>query len=180
MLERGIRSDQLDTMRAQVAAAEGLLDYAVTEMREIMQELRPTELDEESLLAKLGEYVRWFESYSGIPVNLKVAGTEGPLDSHVQTSIFRVAQEALANARKHARARTVELEISFAPDAVECVVRDDGVGFDADRAAALRSTSYWGITGMRERMLLIGGDLEITSAPGDGTQVRVRVPLGAA
>lgn len=180
MLERTGRAERLDTMRAEVAAAAGLLDYAVAEMRGLMQELRPGELDEETLVTKLGEYVRRFERQFAIPVHFDWAGEECVLPHYAQLSLFRVVQEALTNVRKHANAQSVGVRIRFGPEAVECVVRDDGVGFDPDRAAALRGTSYWGLRGMRERMLLVGGDLVISRADDGGTEIRARVPVDAA
>lgn len=177
MLERAMRAERLDTMRAEVAAVAGLLDYAVTEMRDLMQELRPGELDEESLTSKLSGYARRFERLAGIPVQLDTTGEEYALPFDTQLSLFRVVQEALTNVRKHANARTVVVRVHFDPDAVECVVRDDGVGFDPDRAAALRGSSYWGLRGMRERMLLVGGDLAISSGDDGGAEIRARVPV---
>ncbi len=176
MLARAGRSEQLEAMRAQVAAAEGLLDCAVSEMRDIMHELSPVALEEAFLTAKLREYASRYEGYSGLPVELKVVGTEFPLGFYVQVSLFRIVQEALANVRKHANARSVTIAVEFTPDAVRCSVRDDGAGFDPDRAAALGATSHWGLTGMRERTLLVGGELTISSSPGEGTEVRVHVP----
>lgn len=180
MLERTGRAERLDTMRAEVAAAAGLLDYAVTEMRGLMQELRPGELDEETLVTKLGEYARRFERQFAIPVQFDSTGEECVLPHYAQLSLFRVVQEALTNVRKHANAHSVGVRVRFGPEAVECVVRDDGVGFDPDRAAALRGTSYWGLRGMRERMLLVGGDLVISRADDGGTEIRARVPVDAA
>jgi two-component system, NarL family, sensor kinase len=176
MLERTGRAERLDTMRAEVAAAEGLLDYAVTEMRDLMQEMRPGELDEESLLAKLAGYVKRYERQSGIPVALSATGDEYALPFSIQLSLFRVVQEALTNARKHADAHKIAIDVRFGQGAVECAITDDGVGFDPDRAAALRGTSYWGLRGMRERMLLIGGDLSICSDD-TGTTIAASVPV---
>lgn len=179
MLERTARADRIDAMRAEVAAAGGLLDYAVAEMRDLMQELRPGELDEEALLTKLGEYARRFERQSGIPVRFEAVGEERALPYYAQLSLFRVVQEALNNVRKHANARGAEIQVRFGSEAVECIVRDDGIGFDPDRAAALRGTSYWGLRSMRERMLLVGGDLMISSANDGGTVIHARVPVDA-
>jgi two-component system sensor histidine kinase DegS len=176
MLSRAGRSEQLETMRAQVAAAEGLLDYAVSEMRDIMYELSPLALEEASLTATLREYVSRYESNSGIPVDVNVVGTECSLEAHIRVSVFRVVQEALANVRKHANARSVAIAVEFTPGAVRCSVRDDGAGFDSDRAAALGATAHWGLTGMRERMALVGGELVISSSPGEGTEVAMHVP----
>lgn len=178
MLERTSRSDRLDSLRAQIAAAEGLIDYAMLEMREIMRELRPAALDEESLIAKISELAANYQERWETPVDLKVLGTESALGLHVQVSLFRVVQEALSNVRKHANARHIQIEIGFAADAVSCTVRDDGTGFDPDRASVLGTMSHWGLVGMKERMLLICGELTVTSEAGEGTEVRARVPWG--
>ena len=177
MLQRTARSDQLDAIRAEIAAAEGLLDYAVSEMREIMQELRPVELDEATLATKLAECARRFEAHSGVRAHLATTGAEIPLDYDIQVCLYRVVQEALSNVRKHANARSVEIGCTFAEDTVECSVADDGEGFDPDRARVLEQASHWGIAGMRERMLLIGGEVDVVSQPGEGTRVVARVPV---
>ncbi len=107
-------------------------------------------------------------------------GAEISVSSHVQVCLFRVVQEALTNVRKHARARHIDVEVRFGPTEVECLVRDDGRGFDLDLARELDPESHVGLTSMRSRMLMIGGRLDIVSAAGEGTQVRARVPLDVA
>jgi len=180
MLERSARSQQLDGMHALIAAAEGLLDHAQFEMREIMRELRPVELEEaESLGAKIALYAEAYEQQWGIPVRLSSVGRERLVGRHVQVSLFRVVQEALSNVRKHANATGVDIEIRFDADQVECRVKDDGKGFDIDATSGFSTASQWGLVGMRERVLMLGGTLEIISAPGKGTEIRACVPLGA-
>jgi two-component system nitrate/nitrite sensor histidine kinase NarX len=88
-----------------------------------------------------------------------------------------VVQEALSNARKHANAHTLEVDLRFESASVECIVRDDGNGFDPGEVQALSGTSHWGLSSMGERMLMIGGELEVESILGQGTEVRARVPL---
>jgi two-component system sensor histidine kinase UhpB len=97
----------------------------------------------------------------------------------VEATCFRVAQEALTNVIRHAQARRVELELRVAGGALELAVRDDGRGFDVAEARrrAIRGGSQ-GLLSMQERVALTEGDLEIDSAPGRGTAVRARFPLG--
>jgi len=177
MLERAGRCEELEATRARTAAAEGLLDHALFEMRGIMSELRPVELEEESLLARVHEYSVAHEKQWGIEVELSVIGTETGVSRPVQVSLFRVVQEALTNTRKHANTLSVQVEIRYDPAVVQCTVRDNGCGFDEDQLDAPGATSHWGLASMRDRMLMVGGELEITSAPGEGTEVRARVPL---
>jgi len=177
MLQRTDSTESVESIRAQVAAAQGLLDYAVTEIRELMQEASPSELETSSLVATLSELADRTRQHWGIPVDLTVSGTEAALPQHVQVSFFRVAQEALTNVRKHAKATCVRLELAYASQSVECNVIDDGTGFDQDRAAAIGAIAHWGLGNMRERMRLIGGVLDIESEPGVGTRIRARLPL---
>ena len=143
-----------------------------------MRELRPAELEEESLVAKIEHYARTVEKRGGTPIIVQLDGEEAPVGNAVQVCVFRVVQEALSNARKHADARKIDVSIRFTPAYVECIVKDDGVGFDTAKAEALDSTSHWGLASMKERMLMISGDLHIVSTPGQGTEVCVRAPLG--
>jgi len=177
MLQRTDSTESVESIRAQVAAAQGLLDYAVTEIRELMQEASPSELETKSLVATLCELADRTRQHWGIPVDLTVSGTEAALPHHVQVSFFRVAQEALSNVRKHAKATCVRMELAYTPQSVECSVIDDGTGFDQDRAAAIGAIAHWGLGNMRERMRLIGGVLDIESEPGSGTSIRARLPL---
>jgi signal transduction histidine kinase len=97
----------------------------------------------------------------------------------VETTLYRIAQEALNNAAKYSRARRIEVILERRADAVRLVIEDDGIGFDAGGDANGRG---FGLIGMRERAALVGGSLEIESAPGQGTTVfvRVDVPAGAS
>jgi signal transduction histidine kinase len=92
----------------------------------------------------------------------------------VEATIYRVVQEALTNAVKHASARRIDVEVREADDAVDIVVRDDGQGFDAATAAC---SEGFGLLGMRKRIALVGGTLAVVSSPGEGTEVRARVPV---
>ncbi len=116
--------------------------------------------------------VRGFEERSGIRAQLQASGDPSLLDEEKQTVIYRVAQEALANAGRHAHARSVALALDVIGEAVELRIRDDGVGFDP---VACHGDGL-GLGGMAERARLVGGDLDLRSSPGSGTELTLRVP----
>lgn len=105
-------------------------------------------------------------------LRLVVEGEERPLPASAEHAVLRILQEAVTNAAKHARAECIEARVAFAADALECAIRDDGVGFDPD---AVEEGS--GLAGMLERAASVGAELDIRSEPSGGTVVRVRLPL---
>ena len=149
-------------------------------MRELATDLRPPLLDEFGLEAALRWYVEREAKRAGIAFRLSLAHLDERPPIAVETTCFRLAQEALTNVIRHAQARVVDVELSEATGTLQLVVRDDGQGFDV--AAARRRATQGGSQGllsMQERVALAGGELEIESAPGKGTAVRARLPLAA-
>lgn len=143
-------------------------------------ELRPTALDDLGIRAALTNYVQDWSDRVSIPARLHTSGLlDERLAPDVETTLYRIAQEALNNAAKYSRAGRVEVILERRADSVLLVVEDDGVGFDADDDASGRG---FGLAGMRERAALVGGSLEVESARGQGTTVFVRidVPGGAS
>ncbi len=158
-----------------------LVDGAMARMRDLAQHLRPPLLDERGLEEALKWYVEREAKRAGLAFRLAL----GPLPKRppvtLEAVLFRIVQEALTNVVRHAQARVVEVELSEAEGALQLVVHDDGRGFDvaAVRARVTNGESQ-GLLNMEERAALAGGDLEIDSAPGQGTSIRVRLPLPAA
>jgi signal transduction histidine kinase len=106
-----------------------------------------------------------------------IATQEGPLNAlpwEDQMVIFRVAQEAIQNVRKHAQANEIELSIAATPEGVHWKIMDDGRGFDPEAAA---KPDHFGLLGMRERVEFAGGTLQVKSRPGAGTEVEAHLPL---
>jgi signal transduction histidine kinase len=157
-----------------------LVDGAIARMRDLAQDLRPPLLDEQGLDASLRWYVEREAGRAGLAFRLRLTHLEQRPPAAVETTCFRVAQEALTNVIRHAQARVVEVELGRAAGMLQLVVRDDGRGFDVP-AARLRAAhgGSQGLLSMQERVALAGGDLEIDSAPGRGTTVRARLPLAA-
>ena len=155
--------------------AEGLM----RDIHRLAWELRPSALDDLGLEMALRRYtVTWSES-SAIPVDFHSDGLEGArLPPELETTLYRVAQEALTNVTRHAKARRVSLLLERRPGGVSLIIEDDGLGFDAEAALRPGSQDRLGLLGMRERVTLVGGSLTIESSPGAGATVFVRLPLG--
>jgi two-component system sensor histidine kinase UhpB len=163
------------------AESIALVDGAIARMRDLAHDLRPPMLDELGLEASLRWYVEREARRAGLEFDLALSPVEPRPPPAVESTCFRVAQEALTNVIRHAQARRVEVELGIADGALQLVVRDDGRGFDvADaRRRAIRGESQ-GLLGMQERVDLAGGDLEMESTPGQGTAVRARFPIPPA
>jgi two-component system, NarL family, sensor histidine kinase UhpB len=160
------------------AESIALVDGAIGRMRDLAQDLRPPLLDELGLEASLRWYVEREAKRAGLAFRLGLAQLDERLPAAVETTCFRVAQEAVTNVIRHAQARVVEVELSQTNGTLQLVVRDDGRGFDvpAARKRAAQGGSQ-GLLSMQERVALAGGDLEIDSALGRGTTIRARLPL---
>jgi two-component system sensor histidine kinase UhpB len=147
-------------------------------VHDISLNLRPSLLDDLGLEPAL----RWYTNRQAGLVGLKAEFVAAPLprrlDPRLETECFRIAQEALTNVVRHAQAKSVKVTLKHRQDRLELRVRDDGVGFDvaAGRERAVRGSSL-GLLSMEERAALLGGGLEIKSAPGHGTEIHAWLPL---
>jgi two-component system sensor histidine kinase UhpB len=156
-------------LEEELEETKSLANQAMRELLSLARQLRPTALDDLGLAAAIAGQVEQV-SRSGVVAHLVEEGDFSDLDSDVQLVVYRVAQEALSNAARHSEAERIAVDLRRAGDGVELDVSDDGRGFAFDE-----SERGLGIAGMRERALLLGGDLAIESRPGRGTTVRLRV-----
>jgi signal transduction histidine kinase len=131
---------------------------------------RPPDLEDLGLVASL-ERLAAEAGRRGTAVELHVGKDATPLSPAAALAFYRVAQEALTNAEHHGHASHVMLHLSLKPDATSLQIEDDGIGFDVKRADSETDQVHLGLVGMRERMQIIGGTLQIRSAPGHGTTV---------
>ena len=139
-------------------------------------ELRPAALDDFGLYPALAKYAREWSHYSGITADLLDSTLKkARFSPEVETNLYRIAQEALNNVYKHADARRAEISFDRRGDLIVLIIEDDGIGFDPPEK--FNRKKGIGLIGMRERAALIGGSLEIESAPDKGTTVFVRVPI---
>jgi signal transduction histidine kinase len=159
----------------------GIVDGAIQQVRNLSLDLRPSMLDDLGLAATLRWLVDHQAQRTGLAAHFIVQSSGAHLPSNLATACYRVAQEALSNVMRHAQARGVWVELSQGEDEVRLVVRDDGVGFDLveARRRAARGASL-GLSGMQERIELLGGQFTVESEPGHGTSLRIRVPVTSA
>jgi len=172
MLSGAARSEMPDGVRATMEAAIGQVGEEIDKLRAIITDLRPAALDDLGLVPALESLAQRTASRAGLDVRTELpeAGAER-LPPTVETTVYRVVQEALTNVAKHAGATTVNLAIAVTNGAVEIAIDDDGAGFDPESA-----TTGFGLMGMRERVALAGGELRIERRDGR-TVLSARVPL---
>jgi signal transduction histidine kinase/HAMP domain-containing protein len=165
-------------LRRALASANALTERVSTEVSRIIRDLRPTLLDDLGLLEALEFYADTRLRPSGIQVICETVGTDGRFPPELETALFRVAQEAMSNIARHAQAENVSLTLEFQDEFVAIDIEDDGQGFDVEATFARgQDGAPFGLMGMRERVDLLNGTLVVESRPGEGTSVRVRVPL---
>jgi two-component system NarL family sensor kinase len=151
---------------------------AVDDVRRYSHELRPGVLDHLGLRAALEQLADDINKLIQINAVLEVEGEELKLSDNIKLGLFRIAQEALSNARKHSKAKDVFIKLSFTDSMVKLTVADNGVGFEVSGAAVRSSLKgSLGLMSMQERAALIGADLKIESKPGAGTTITAEVEL---
>ena len=151
------------------------------EIHQLAAQLRPIALDELGLQRALAGYLSAWRARNGVAVEFLSAGIdELRLSRAVETTLYRIVQEAMNNVYKHAAAKCVSVSVSRRGQQVLLIVEDDGKGFDGEQLALDGELTRIGIAGMRERAAIVGGELTIDSRPGFGTTVRVTVPIQSA
>jgi signal transduction histidine kinase len=156
--------------RQRLALAERTARDNLAEARSLVGALAPADLQTAPLDTAIERITRRTGDELGIAAEVTVTGTARPLDANTQVVLLRAAQEALNNVRRHAAATTIHTRLAYRQEGVLLEVTDDGAGFDPGQA------SGFGLRGMRSRVEQVSGQLEIASAPGAGTTVRVEVP----
>ncbi len=162
----------------EVVELKRLVNQAMDELLNLARQLRPSALDDHGLRAALETQLKRFSARTGVEARLETAGDPDSLADVVQTAVYRVAQEALTNVTRHAGATIVELDLAELEGGAELRVRDDGSGFDPSVIARNSEgpSGGLGLVGMAERARLVGGELDVRSAPGGGTTITLRVP----
>lgn len=156
----------------ELAETRELANQAMQELLTLARQLRPAALDDLGLKAALSGHVSELGKQTGVAASFEADGELGAVPADVQLVVYRVAQEALANAFRHSGAEHVQVRVRRDDGTIELSVSDDGRGFTFDQAAG-----GLGLAGMRERALLVNGDLQVESRPQIGTRVRLRVPI---
>jgi PAS domain S-box-containing protein len=163
-----------DIMRRRLGSFSELIDSIVRAVRRIASELRPSLLDDLGLPAAIAWHLEEFEKHSGVKAHFTEAKDEWNLPDPVKTNLFRITQEATTNIGRHSKATEVHVNLERNDHSISLRVFDNGVGFNAE---TIWKGNTLGILGMRERASIAGGKLEIKTAPGNGTEIFVSVPL---
>ncbi|SEG22497.1 Signal transduction histidine kinase [Nonomuraea solani] len=163
-------ADDAETVRRRLAVARSLARESLVEVRRSLDDLRPGPLARSRLPEALSPLVAGWGETHGLPAIFTVTGAARLLHPEVEVTVFRAVQEALANVARHAEAGKVGVTLSYMEDVVVADIRDDGVGFDP------AEVDGFGLTAMRQRVGRLAGNVEVESAPGQGTAISVSVP----
>jgi len=168
--------DATTAARKYLDLARKMARHSLTEARRSVMDLRSSVLEGQSLASALESGTRMWTAGSGVEVAVDVTGTETPLPQEVEQHVLRIAQEAVTNVLKHARASRIQVKLHMEARKLCLHIQDDGHGFEQDGVFSSVG-GHFGLLGMRERAERLGGELHLESHPGQGTEVEVKVPL---
>jgi signal transduction histidine kinase len=171
-----VASELPERQQAQVARIKELLNQVEKHLRRYSHELRPTILDDLGWIPAIRFLAEGVSKRANLPIDID-ARVSGRLHTNIETTLYRIVQEALTNAVKHAKAGHVWIRAWRENLVLCCSVRDDGEGFDSCQAHAAPGRKGLGLVAMQERVTSIGGTLRIESRPGHGTELSIRLPL---
>jgi NarL family two-component system sensor histidine kinase LiaS len=168
---RGLFNGQNPSASMHLSEAENLVSDVIQELTFLVQEIYPIALQEKGLATALREYIFEWEGHNDIVVKFK-SREERRLPLGVEQAIYRVTQETLANIARHSHARRVDMSLVYGSDSLQLSISDDGQGFDVSK-----KLHGMGLRSIRERISSIHGNVQVQSAPGQGTRLLVQVPI---
>lgn len=175
IVEKMLKNERILEAQMELHELKEMVRMSLADVRRIIFDLRPMALDDLGLVPTLQKYIRTCEERIASSIDLVIFGAEPPLRSSVKAAIFRMVQECLNNIEKHAQAKAVQVKLEFLQESLSLVVKDDGVGFDLEKRMA--NGNSFGLLGMKERVQLLEGTVDLQSAPGEGTRVIFQIPL---
>ncbi|MGP4078956.1 sensor histidine kinase [Pseudalkalibacillus sp. R45] len=173
LIEKIYLQKGVDEAHRELKDLRQMVKNALIEVRRIIYDLRPMALDDLGLIPTLEKYLRTVSESTGIQIDLKSLGNERRLPSKMEVATYRLIQESVQNACKHARAVEIKVKVEFQDELLSILVRDDGIGFDQTQ----KKDRSFGIIGMKERVDLLEGTIKIESNPGKGTMIFIQIPL---
>ncbi|NMG45127.1 PAS domain S-box protein [Aromatoleum toluvorans] len=177
-IEFALQQAESDDQTRRLKECVHIVEHTLSQVRSLSLDLRPPQLEELGLVAALRWHVDRQAKISGITPHFVASPLPRRLHPAIETACFRVAQEALTNVVRHARAQQVWIFLGKRDGELHLSVRDDGGGFDVQTARGLAAKGgSVGLLGMQERVMLVGGRLEISAEPGAGTEIRAAFPL---
>lgn len=170
----------LDQVHERISESSLLTEQTLEQIRELSLNLRPPMLDDLGLVPTLRWYIKLYTKRVNIDADFEATDFEHRLPTAMETTLYRVVQEALTNIARHARASKLCLRLQSEDSAITVTIEDDGRGFDLTRIVNSEiSEKGMGLLGMQERIMLLGGKLDIQSQPGHGTKLKITIPLKA-
>jgi PAS domain S-box-containing protein len=173
-LDLSVRDSQNDVL-SNLEEAQQLVKDLTARVRDLSLHLRPTMLDDLGLLPALLWHFQRYTGQTNIQVNFEHGGLDRRLTAELETGIYRIVQEALTNAARHANVKEIRVSIRLHDDNLVLSIEDEGLGFDSTKVVAARASS--GLSGMQERAVLLGGRFLVQSATGSGTRLLVEFPI---
>ncbi|MED4701931.1 sensor histidine kinase [Lysinibacillus capsici] len=176
LIDRTYREKGIEKALAEIADLKKTVRNALSEVRRIIYDLRPMALDDLGIIPTLKKYLSTVTEYNpGVEIHFQSRSTEKRIPSNYEVSIFRSVQECVTNAMKHGKCKDIWVKLEWLKDAVNIVVKDDGIGFDPQ---VVKDHSF-GILGMKERIEILNGTITISSEINRGTTVLFKIPLKA-
>ncbi|WP_339318570.1 histidine kinase [Paenibacillus sp. FSL R10-2734] len=177
IVERMLVKQEFGLVQDEVLDLKGQVRYSLEEMRKVIFNLRPMALDDLGLIPTLRKYVHDFEEKTKLRTTLETRGQEHRLSSAMEAAVYRLVQEALSNAAKHAYPSFVLVEITYQAQLIKIVIKDNGLGFNVQKLKNPQGNrESFGLVGMRERVELLEGRMEIISAENQGTTIVIHIP----
>jgi signal transduction histidine kinase len=175
---RMLQGAEGDELQQGLDELHSTLSAALREVYELIENLGGRDADTADLVARIETCIKGFSDRYAIPADLEVDGECEHGSQSLQIATFRIVQEALSNAGRHSGASCVHVHLCLSPTELRCEISDDGKGFSlAEPGVPRRVRASYGLHSMAVRAHLLDGDCVVESAPGEGTRVRVRIPV---
>lgn len=172
-LTQKLLDKDLNKAKSELEELKNLIRLSMQDVRKIIYDLRPMSLDDLGLIPTLERYIDKYIGQTGIIIDFIVMGSKRRLPNTYEVTIFRLVQEALNNIYKHAQATGGKVRIEFKNERINIMISDDGIGFNSGEV----EEDKYGLISMKERCELLGGEIEIKSAPNKGTVIKIVLPL---
>jgi len=165
--------------REELRSLKHIVRSSLQDMRRIIYDLRPMSLDDLGLIPTLQRHISNFQDETGINIIFKASGEYENIKPIISLTAFRIIQEAVSNIKKHSQAKNAAINLEFCEDTLRMHIIDDGKGFDMERTRKEKDyfNRGFGLTSIRERVELLGGEININSKPGMGTRINIVLPL---
>src|SRR5699024_72387 len=172
IVEKTFKTGKTDDILTEIKSVRQLIRSSLYEVRRIIYDVRPMALDDLGLIPTLRKYIDTVSEYNNVHIEFKKIGEDKRLDSKYEVALFRLVQESLTNAFKHAEASLIVVKLEITSDHVTILIKDNGKGFDQNK----RKDKYFGLIGMRDRVEMLYSKIDVNSELNQCTIIYIRVP----